>query len=520
MNSQIASRRISLARQPHAPLILIAAFLWLILNLLTLTGYPCSWVDEIMYADPAIHLVQGKGFVSAAWPSQSTSQFWASYPPLYSVFLAGWLKVFGITQWTVRTFNLTLVTVSLLMLWCFLGDLTRFVPGLSPVTVLLALAFSEPLIFLSRAGRPDVASLFVYSLMAAIFFRRRSRTRDVGLLITGLLASAAAIQLVVYVAVLGLLLQSWWHPFKIRDAALWLVGAASGGACLAAIYIYNHVLTIFIETTVISSHSSLGRLLQTVLMKGRSRVFDFTAIATAPVRDLATPVFLFAAIILWIVAWRKGNRAAATVSSFGVAVALLVPVVIQLLGKYPLYYTYMAVMPVGVACGCAFGLLWPMPSRTTQVAILVVLALLIVPGSGRFWYLSIINGTQSVAEGNLREISVQDIVIADYTAYYQLQGRTRELFAASYGGGKGMPHIPEIQARQISKLVIRPSLLPLVEAKLGGSWERQADAVRMKHQSRVRGVQDSNWAFIDDGIGAGDRRRVTEPLYVYVRTKM
>jgi hypothetical protein len=68
------------------------------------------------------------------------------------------------------------------------------------------------------------------------------------------------------------------------------------------------VLTVFIETTVASSHSCLGRLLRTVLLKRGSRVFDFTAIATAPVRDLATPVLLFAAIILRIVAWRKGNR--------------------------------------------------------------------------------------------------------------------------------------------------------------------------------------------------------------------
>src|ERR1039458_2031301 len=128
MNSQLVSRPISFGRQSQALLIWITGFFWLIVNLLTLTGYPCSWVDEIMFADPAIHLVQGKGFVSGAWFSQPTSQFWASYPPLYSVLLAGWLKVFGISQWTVRTFSLSLVTASLLLIWCFLGDLTRLVP--------------------------------------------------------------------------------------------------------------------------------------------------------------------------------------------------------------------------------------------------------------------------------------------------------------------------------------------------------------------------------------------------------
>ena len=398
MNPQLVDRPISPGRKSQAPLIWITAFFWLIANLVTLTGYPSSWVDEIMFADPAIHLAQGKGFVSGAWFSQPTSQFWASYPPLYSVLLAGWLKVFGISQWTVRTFSLTLVTASLLLIWCFLGDLTRFVPGLPRAVVLATLAFSEPLVFLSRAGRADVVSVVVCSLMAVIFLRRPSRTRDVGLLITGFLAPMAAIQFVAYVGVLGLILQLWWRLFKVRDAALWLIGAAAGGGCLAAIYIYNHVLTIFIETTVASSHSSLGRLLQTVVLGHSLRVFDFTAIATAPVRDLATPVLLVAAIILWIVAWRKGNHAAARASSFGVAVALLVPIAIQLLGKYPLYYTYMAVIPVAVACACAFGLLWPMPSRTTQLATLIVLAMLIVPGSGRFWFLSIINGTQSVAD--------------------------------------------------------------------------------------------------------------------------
>ena len=159
----------------------LAPIVWLTLNILTLTAYPGVWVDEILSADAGIHLAQGKGFVSAAWFNQPSWEFWASYPPLYSSTLAGWLKLFGISEVAVRSFSLVLVTASLVMIGLLLKRIESGALKPPVFAILAALACSEPLIFLSRAGRPDSLSVFLLSLTALVFVSRGSPWRNAAL---------------------------------------------------------------------------------------------------------------------------------------------------------------------------------------------------------------------------------------------------------------------------------------------------------------------------------------------------
>jgi hypothetical protein len=46
-------------------------------NLATAERFPVPWVDEIMFADPAVNLLLGNGFTSSAWFGQRKDAFWA-----------------------------------------------------------------------------------------------------------------------------------------------------------------------------------------------------------------------------------------------------------------------------------------------------------------------------------------------------------------------------------------------------------------------------------------------------------
>jgi hypothetical protein len=454
----------------------LAAAIWLTINLITLTGYPAVWVDEILSADAGIHLALGKGFVSSAWFNQPSWELWASYPPLYAFALAGWLKLFGISAFVVRAFGFTLVTASLVMIGLMLKRLgldTRWL-------ILAALAVGEPLAFLERAGRPDSVSVFLLAATGLAFVSQGWKWRAAGLFLLGVLAIPAALQYAAYLLLLAAMLHLWFRPFVRKDVALWLRGAACGGAVLAAIYSSQGVLRIFVESTLASKHSTAGRLLQQVFLKNGSLPFVFSDILTAPFRDYATPLLLLTGFVVWL-----KIPATRRLSSFGMACAVVIPLAIQLLGKYPIYYTYMAFVPAAIAVVAA--------CRMAAVRVAVV-TLLFVGGAGHLWWKAWTQGSETVA----LSVSSADSIVADYPVYYQLLGRTRELFAVGYAGGKVMPHFPPEQAARVTKILVRDSLFSEVSKKVGGNW-RKVGAVPVT---------------IDDDTRHGYR----EPLGIYVRT--
>jgi len=470
---------------------LLAAALWLVLNLITLTGYPAVWVDEIQFADPGIHLALGKGFVSAAWFNQPSTEFWASYTPLYSFLLAGWLKVFGISSFAVRSFSLALVTASLLMVWL---ALKRFADESQRWRIILALAVCQPIAFLERAGRPDSLSLLLLTATALVFLETSWRWRSVALFLLGVLAVPSAIQYAAYVLVLAVLLQIFFKPFARRDLGLWTTGAASGAAILALIYASHQLLMLFIEVTLVSKQSTIGRLLQHVVLRHGEAPFVFSDILTAPFRDYATPILIASGIAIWWFAKRQQQVLASKLAAFGVACAILIPLAIQLLGKYPLYYAYMGALPATIAIVLACGHL----KTKTRLAQTAILAFLLFGGAGRFWWKAWQQGAQTIPDPS-SVVSPEDTVVADYPAYYQLIGHTRELFAIAYASGKLLPHFPPEQGSQVTKLLVRDSMFQEVAKRVGGQWQRSGDL--------------SNSVVIDDDTYNPE----TEAIGIYVR---
>jgi hypothetical protein len=478
----------------------LAPAIWLTANVFTLTGYPAVWVDEILSADAGIHLAQGKGFVSAAWFNQPSWEFWASYPPLYAFVLAGCLRLFGISAFVVRSFGLSLITVSLLIIFRFLkrlgDDSSRWI-------VVVALAVCEPLAFLARAGRPDSVSVFLLCATSLVFVERTWRWRGAILFVLGFFAVPAALQFAACVLMLGALLQIWFHPFTRREIALWGTGAACGTAALAGIYASQHVLRIFLESTVASTHSSAGRLLQNLLLRNGAKPFVLSDIVSAPLRDYASPVVIVSGVIVWLVAKRLNNSLARQLSSFGLACAVVIPLAIQLLGKYPIYYAYMGTVPATMAIVAACGRL----ASKGRYANALVLALLFIGGAGQLWWKGWSQGTQTVFD-IFRQVSKEDTVVADYPAYYQLLEQCRELFAVGYGGGKVMPHFPAGQGDRVTKLLVRDSMFAEVAKKVGGQWNRIGDVIVIRHDGFSRLV------VIDDDTRKAD----IEPMGIYARS--
>jgi hypothetical protein len=385
------------------------------------------------------------------------------------------------------------------MIWLFLKRLGDNVPRW---TIIAALAVCEPLAFLERAGRPDSVSLFLLCATALVFVETTWRWRDAILFLLGALSVPAALQYAADVLVLIALLQIWFKPFTRRELTLWGAGAISGAGGLAWIYASHHVLKIFIESTLVSKHSSAGRILQNLVLGHGEAPFVLSDIAGAPFRDYAAQVAIATGVIVFWIAKRQHNPLAQRLSSLGVACGILIPVAIQLLGKYPIYYAYMGTVPAIIFILAALARLG---SVGTPFANATILALLLVGGAGRYWWKAWNQGEQHVSDPSF--ISTKDTVVADYPTYYQLIGRVRELFAVGYAGGKVMPHIPVGQASRINRLIVRDSMFAEVAKKAGGRWDRVANLTVVR-----RGIATQS-VMIDDDTQKTDVERIG----IYVR---
>jgi hypothetical protein len=134
----------------------------------------------------------------------------------------------------------------------------------------------------------------------------------------------------------------------------------------------------------------------------------------------------------------------------------------------------------------------------TRLAQTAILAFLLFGGAGRFWWKAWQQGAQTIPDPS-SVVSPEDTVVADYPAYYQLIGHTRELFAIAYASGKLLPHFPPEQGSQVTKLLVRDSMFQEVAKRVGGQWQRSGDL--------------SNSVVIDDDTYNPE----TEAIGIYVR---
>ena len=125
--------------------------------------------------DPAVNLVLQGQFSSTVWFVQRGNEFWAGNTPLYTLMLAAWLKVFGISVLVVRSLNYVLMAVAMGLLW----ELTRREHWIRRPDLRLALCAllltSRGMVFTYRMGRYDVLGLVLFAAAALVWTGQKGR---------------------------------------------------------------------------------------------------------------------------------------------------------------------------------------------------------------------------------------------------------------------------------------------------------------------------------------------------------
>ena len=134
------------------------------LNVSTATWWPIPWTDEALFLDPAANYLFNGRFASSLWHTQTYSETWISNAPLYSLMLAGWLKIFGFGLVQSRSLNMALQVILVCICVTWAQKRLGF-RAFQLVLLILLLMLPQSVAFMARNGRYDMLACLVSTIM-------------------------------------------------------------------------------------------------------------------------------------------------------------------------------------------------------------------------------------------------------------------------------------------------------------------------------------------------------------------
>ncbi|MBL0156482.1 MAG: hypothetical protein IPP47_05195 [Bryobacterales bacterium] len=408
-------------------------------------------MDEVQFADPAVSLVRGEGFTSTAWFAQDSQAFWAGNVPLYTILLSCWFWLLGVSPAVGRSFNLVLFLAFLWVAWTFLKRSALVSSENWRLGFIALLICAHGLVFSYRAGRYDSLGMLWFALSALVWTIAPGVRRTAALILLGALMPWTGLQLLPAAGLLGALLLLFLRREALtRVAAVW-TGVLLGCATLWWFYASHGVWSAFRAST-----SAIGVIGHSWMEKLQSLPAVYTADKTRLI------VLVLALALAWL---GRRNRP----FLFGLSAALLFPAAMQIAGKFPIYYGWMALLPLMIG---VFGLLaaefWRISSiqHTAAVATLTAAALIGLPI--RLWALAAGAADRSPAAVSAfvrAHVRPDDVAVADFKVYYALRELTLRPLAITY-----LPAIRPEERDRVTVLIVKPQDAQAVQQVIGGHW--------------------------------------------------
>lgn len=445
------------------------------LNFATYQIQPTVWIDEAAYADPAINWAMGKGFVSSAWYAQPDHVFWAGNVPLYQVLLAGWMKILGVSEASVRLFGDLMGCAAVAI---FVWAASRLLPfksrGWMAGTFLLLL-LADGSSFSYRSARPDALAMVLAALQLLAVSLPRKGTRRALLLATSMLAPWTALQLVLYLAfVWAAAIAMNWRKYW-ADAVLVGLGTAAGLAGLGLLYLWQGTLMDFWHS--IRQHTAAGG----------SGGLDWKGWFLSPLVDRSSWVLL--PLSIFLAGWGRSvhERRIWLPALEGLFSLLLVPWLMRVGGTYKLYYAWMALVPgilFLVASAQACGPRW-LKNGTCLMFLVAILA-----GFPLRLFFSVLADPlplkRQAMEMIVTELKPEDRVICHSKFYYPIRLKAEQVYSPSY-----LRRITREELASVNILVLDPQSGPWPEEERKEDWKEVSRLSSSNHEKLPLFLQDA-----------------------------
>ena len=330
------------------------------------------WIDEVMFLDTSYNAAVHGSWATTAWYRVAGQYPFSTYPPLYQMLAAVWMRLFGAGLVAVRSLNL-LVTFVLggVCLQMAAPRSSRAGVGVGLLFALLLWGTSE-MAWMYRNGRPDMlcALVFVLAVQAVVrHLQSKSPATLLAVVATSALLVGSGIQAAVCLCAFWLFLFLTLKGRR-REVARLLVLLLTGfllGLLLVALFMLAHGRLLAFASSIIQYSSTLSGIALTVLpAAGEWFGFD-SAPYTQKLLELTTPSSLservapiveyrsfillsVAALAAYADCFRHHRQQLLTDKGFlSLLFALFVPAFMLLAGRFVAYYRWMAFLPLLVS---------------------------------------------------------------------------------------------------------------------------------------------------------------------------
>jgi hypothetical protein len=297
--------------------------------------------------------------------------------------------------------------------------------------------------FIFRSARYDCLCLLLMSLVLLSYSLRSRRLRIAAIAILGVIAPLAGIQLILYSIVLCAVLVVF-----LRMRVFWEAIALGAGELAG----YGALLLLFYTHGVLNNFHFIGQ-----------RVGHFQYVA----KDPSFALLLAVCIVLVAASLKARSFRLHSMLGFGLVSGVVIPGAVLVLGKFPIYYSWMAYVPLALAVTGAMAetsLRLPRWALRLSVCGLCLVFLLGLPVqiASALYYWNNRDGAQIEALDQ-KNLKSDDWVYTEYSGYYAARRVTKHVFIPFV--------IPSRYRDRITVLVVSPAdYEDFVHSVIGGDW--------------------------------------------------
>lgn len=461
------------AESSETVILIIVLFVFLLIGLAQASRLTnlSFWQDQVMFVDPAANLYFGNGFTSSTWFSQTKDEFWAGYPPLYSLLLYLWMQLFGFGIYTAPSLNCVLTVACAVILWQSLIRLSIVTSARNRLILITILLLQLAYMSNSEKGRPDIlmaclaiACLLVYSIQFAWL-------RYIFLTCLCSLFPLAGLALLAYTIVLCSLLLIYLRKPFLRNFVFIISGLLIGSLIIYILYSTNGVWDGFIASII--NNPTLAGFSQRDKIGGifGNRILQILVITC-----------------LCLVAFKLAKRRFSWFSklSFGLILIFWIPIGMRLAGAFQASYSWMLVIPLAICISSSLDEFFRISlDRWVKLPILgsfLVLCLVVSPYTNFVslvlnWKSSDFSPVESFVQVNIKR---DEWIFSDSIAYFSAKKGGRIVIWKPY-----LNTIPLEQIKKISVLIARPKDVSLLQDTLGGNWNKHSETLTISYGEQV-----------------------------------
>ncbi len=405
-----------------------------------------SWVDDAFYTDWALRISQG-GFLTHIWENGKPG-----YCPLYSILLAGWIKVFGFSYFSVHIFGVIIGLVIYYLLLLRLPFDTWVKDKWAVVCFTVCYWLSPGILWIVNCGRQDILCI-LWSVLAIDAFVRayeNSEKKQFALFcLWAMMLMWTGLEGVIFFGVFVLVYSCLDIKKSLQKWTMYVWYAVCTIISFVAEFfylLYHHCGKTFLGS--ILGHSNTVTQVLNFIETG-----DWVSVGTTVNDDAGTMTLLeilntghyngvlgnkeylamlvFAGVLLLILYFYKKKVELSKIEKAFLWVAICVPICFVIIGRYAYYYTWAAYIPAMIA---VIGIVYDLVNKKLIYVLLAIgMCVWLGLASPNLFFMRF-DPDRTIDKMHRHEIEVADIqpnetVYIPYEWYYYLAEENENLYA-------------------------------------------------------------------------------------------